>query len=69
MESVAKMAEFIIKAREDEEPIARNAGYPELVRCKDCKHRDPKDHKCDHHWNAYSPIPVDDDFWCGYGEK
>jgi len=41
----------------------------ELVMCRNCKHRDPEDHKCDHHWHAYSPLPVDDDFWCGYGEK
>ena len=41
----------------------------ELVMCRNCKHRDPEDHKCDHHWNAYSPIPVDDDFWCAYGER
>lgn len=41
----------------------------ELVMCRNCKHRDPEDHKCDHHWHAYSPLPVDDDFWCAYGEK
>ena len=40
-----------------------------LVMCRNCKHRDPEDHKCDHHWHAYSPLPVDDDFWCAYGEK
>ncbi len=41
----------------------------ELVMCRNCKHRDPEDFKCDHHWHAYSPLPVDDDFWCAYGEK
>ena len=41
----------------------------ELVMCRNCKHRDPEDHKCDHHWHAYSPLPVDDDFWCAFGEK
>ena len=40
-----------------------------IVRCKACRHRDPEDHKCDHHWHSYSPLPVDDDFWCAYGEK
>ena len=41
----------------------------ELVMCRNCKHRVPEDHKCDHHWHAYSPLAVDDEFWCGYGEK
>lgn len=41
----------------------------EIIHCKDCIHRDPEDHKCDHHWHAYSPLPVDDDFWCAYGER
>ena len=46
-----------------------NIEQHELVMCRNCVHRDPEDHKCDHHWHAYSPLPVDDDFWCAYGEK
>lgn len=41
----------------------------ELVMCRNCKHRDPEDFKCDNHWHSHSPLPVDDDFWCAYGEK
>ena len=40
----------------------------ELVMCRNCRHRDPEDHKCDHGW-IHCIVPVDDDFWCAYGEK
>lgn len=40
----------------------------EIVRCKDCKHRDPEDKKCDcGMWNV--PFSVNDDDFCSYGEK
>lgn len=57
------LEEIVIKA------LSVLRDQPEIIRCKNCKHRDPEDHKCDHHWHAYSPIPVDDDFWCAYGER
>ena len=42
-----------------------------VVRCKDCRHRDPEDHKCD--CGAMErqgcPFPVDDDYFCKYGER
>lgn len=41
----------------------------ELVMCRNCRHRDQEDFKCDHYWNANSPLPADDDFWCAYGKK
>lgn len=42
---------------------------PEIVRCKDCKHRDPEDGRCDSghdiRWNLQRP----DDWFCADGEK
>ena len=42
----------------------------EVVRCKDCIHRDPEDKKCDCSFQAMGGIlPMDDDDFCSYGEK
>ena len=42
-----------------------------IVRCKDCRHRDPEDHKCDcgQLERAGCVFPVDDDYFCAYGEE
>ena len=42
-----------------------------LVRCKNCRHRDPEDHKCDSGQleRAGCVFPVDDDYFCAYGER
>ena len=42
-----------------------------IVRCKACRHRDPEDHKCDcgQLERAGCVFPVDDDYFCAYGEK
>ena len=42
-----------------------------VIRCKDCKHRDPEDKKCDCGSLARQgcPFPVDDNYFCGYGER
>jgi hypothetical protein len=42
-----------------------------VVRCKDCRHRDPEDHKCDCGGMERQgcPFPVDDDYFCAYGER
>jgi hypothetical protein len=42
-----------------------------IVRCKDCRHRDPEDHKCDSGQleRAGCLFPVDDDYFCAYGER
>ena len=47
------------------------ADVTEVVRCKDCRHRDPEDHKCDcgQLERAGCMFPVDDDYFCAYGEK
>ena len=42
-----------------------------VVRCAECRHHDPEDHKCD--CGAMErqgcPFPVDDDYFCKYGER
>ena len=42
-----------------------------VVRCKDCKHRDPEDHKCDCGAleRAGNIFPVADDYFCSWGER
>lgn len=42
-----------------------------VVRCKNCKHRDPEDHKCDcgQRERAGCVFPVDDNYFCAYGEE
>lgn len=43
----------------------------EIVRCKDCRHRDPEDHKCDsgEMERQGCPFKVADDYFCAYGER
>lgn len=47
------------------------ADVVEVVRCKDCRHRDPEDHKCDcgQLERAGCPFAVSDDYFCAYGER
>ena len=40
----------------------------ELVRCGECRHRDPEDKKCDHGWMFFS-FPRPDDGYCEHGER
>lgn len=44
---------------------------PSVVRCKDCRHRDPEDRKCDsgEMERQGCVFPVDDDYFCAYGER
>ena len=51
--------------------IANSWEIKELVRCKDCRHRDPEDHKCDcgQLERAGCVFPVDDEYFCAYGEE
>ena len=43
----------------------------QVVRCKDCRHRDPEDHKCDSGGMERQgcPFKVADDYFCAYGER
>ena len=42
-----------------------------VVLCKDCHHRDPEDRKCDsgEMERQGCVFPVDDDYFCAYGER
>ena len=40
-----------------------------LVRCKECKHRDPEDHKCDYGHDIQWQLPRADDWFCSDGEQ
>lgn len=40
-----------------------------VVRCKDCKHRDPEDKRCDHYMGTQIPFSRADDDFCSYGER
>lgn len=42
-----------------------------VIYCKDCRHRDPEDHKCDcgQLERAGCVFPVDDEYFCAYGEE
>ena len=44
----------------------------ELVRCGECVHRDPEDHRCDcggHEWLKGKVLPMPDDWFCADGER
>ena len=40
-----------------------------VVRCKDCKHRDPEDKKCDCGHDIRWQLPRDDYWYCADGEQ
>ena len=40
-----------------------------IVHCKDCKHRDPEDKKCDCGHGIEWQLPRQDDWYCADGER
>ena len=40
-----------------------------VVRCTECKHRDPENHHCDHPAGTTIYFPRKDDDFCSYGER
>ena len=48
-----------------------SADVQPVVKCKDCRYRDPEDHKCDSGQleRAGCLFPVDDNYFCAYGER
>ena len=46
-----------------------NDNHGELIRCKDCKHRDPEDKKCDCGHDIHWQLPRQDDWFCANGER
>lgn len=48
--------------------MAVQLGYEAVVHCKDCKHRDPEDERCDCGcW--HTPFTTNDNDFCSYGER
>lgn len=48
--------------------MAVQLGYEAVVHCKDCKHRDPEDERCDCGcW--HTPFTTNDYDFCSYGER
>ena len=45
------------------------SAQPEIVRCKDCKHRDPEDKKCDCGHDIQWQLPRQDDWYCADAER
>lgn len=43
--------------------------FAKVVRCKDCKHRDPEDKKCDSGHGIVWQLPRPDDWYCADGER
>ena len=43
--------------------------YDEIVRCKECRHRDPEDHKCDCGHDIIWQLPRDDKWYCADAER
>ena len=41
----------------------------QIVRCKDCKHRDPEDKKCDCGHGIIWQLPRDNNWFCADGER
>ena len=42
----------------------RAEALDEIVRCKDCRYRDPEDHKCDCGHDIIWQLPRDDKWYC-----
>ena len=66
-EEVLLIMNLIIE-RESMKEVAEDV--VQVVRCKDCIHRDPEDKKCDCSFQARGGIfPMDDNDFCSYGER
>ena len=46
-----------------------DAEWVEIVRCKDCKHRDPEDKKCDCGHDILWQLPRQNDWYCADAER
>ena len=45
------------------------SAQPEIIRCKDCKHRDPEDRKCDCGHDILWQLPRQDEWYCADAER
>ena len=64
-----KHIEMIIDYITDGTDYQYNDNHGVLVRCKDCKHRDPEDHKCDCGHDIMWQLPRADEWFCADGER
>lgn len=68
-----EMKELIIKVDDPNERAWDGSSkvfeIKELVRCKDCKLRDPEDKKCDSGHGILWQLPRDDNWFCADGER
>ena len=46
-----------------------SAVQPGIIRCKDCKHRDPEDKKCECGHDILWQLPRDDNWFCADAER
>ena len=58
------MKEYIVPVCDDEKDYG-----DELIRCKDCKHRDPEDKKCDCGHSIRWQLPRSDEWFCADAER
>ena len=49
--------------------LAERRKAPEIVRCGECRHRDPEDKKCDCGHDIIWQLPRDDDWFCADAER
>ena len=64
------MPDMEIKERIVKMRYGMEIGYgQELVRCRDCKHRDPEDGKCDSGHGIQWQLSRPDDWFCADGER
>lgn len=69
-EKVKLLTDCIRAARSIEELAERldAADVVPVVRCEDCRHRDPEDKRCEH-WKSNTRAHREDNDFCSYGEK
>lgn len=74
--AIKAVAEYVINraptidrpTRSQFKRMAVQLGYEAVVHCKDCKHRDPEDKRCDCGcW--HTPFTTNDNDFCSYGER
>jgi len=64
-------AELVEEIRKAPIVLKPNVDAVPVVRCRDCKHRDPEDKKCDYGGMAVQGLffPRPDDWFCADGER
>lgn len=63
------MAEYIMRMDDSGEDSHGLTRIGELIRCGECKHRDPEDKKCDCGHDIRWQLPRDDNWYCADGER